>query len=376
MHLDKLLQHEHVNLPTDWKKSHDFEGFLTVLFQNYLSAINDLAPCPVKELVAKNATRIENLADSIKQTVALFFDGHPQDAYSRFEEAIKAVLPELNSIALKNISATDLGFTYRVRVSDTPLDDPKALFHIPFELRSKVGTQRYSIPGLPCLYLGGSLYTCWEEMGRPPLHKLYCSAFWLACDRPVKILNLSNRPARLALYTNQETDLRDSDPGFEFIVPSLILWPLIAACSIRVKDRGGPFKPEYIVPQLLLQWITKNEGFDGVCYFSTHVSPVFKTDARPACNFVFPAQVKASNGMCEFLRSSFRMTKPYGWEFLDSFNFRVGPGGHLVPTVEAEFIEGSVEPYYNSKFGMIETKLNQIADRILIAEGYYKTDAT
>ena len=43
------------------------------------------------------------------------------------------------------------------------------MFHIPYEKRNLVGNQRFSLSGLPCLYLGGSSYICWEELGRKDL---------------------------------------------------------------------------------------------------------------------------------------------------------------------------------------------------------------
>ncbi|MFW1494652.1 hypothetical protein ACEV9S_24505, partial [Vibrio parahaemolyticus] len=48
-------------------------------------------------------------------------------------------------------------------------------------------------------------------------------------------------------------------------------WPLIAACSIRVKNPSDNFKPEYIIPQLLLQWARDYKSIDGIRYTSTHI---------------------------------------------------------------------------------------------------------
>lgn len=36
------------------------------------------------------------------------------------------------------------------------------------------------------------------------------------------------------------------------VISYLIIWPLMAACSVRVKNTTNTFKPEYIIPQLLL----------------------------------------------------------------------------------------------------------------------------
>lgn len=49
------------------------------------------------------------------------------------------------------------------------------MFHIPITMRRQVGTERYSIPGYPCLYLGNSIYVCWEEMNRPLMSSCWVS---------------------------------------------------------------------------------------------------------------------------------------------------------------------------------------------------------
>ena len=52
---------------------------------------------------------------------------------------------------------------------------------------------------------------------------------------------------------------------------SLVLfYPLIVACALKVKDSNSPFKPEYVIPQLLTQVVRLHgTGFDGVSYTST-----------------------------------------------------------------------------------------------------------
>ena len=59
---------------------------------------------------------------------------------------------------------------YRIRVKR---DDEKYvefnysdMFHIPLDKKGIIHTQRYSSPGYPCLYVGESIYACWEEMHR------------------------------------------------------------------------------------------------------------------------------------------------------------------------------------------------------------------
>ena len=54
---------------------------------------------------------------------------------------------------------------YRMRISKETLSKEK-MFHVPFNMREKVSSARFSIPGFPCLYLGTSLEVCWNEIKR------------------------------------------------------------------------------------------------------------------------------------------------------------------------------------------------------------------
>src|SRR4029077_14880750 len=76
--------------------------------------------------------------------------------------------------------------------------EKRSLFHIPFNERHKVARQRYSIPGLPCLYLGGTLYVCWLEMNRPNFDSLFISRFRVTPGETVSVLDLGMRPRNIA----------------------------------------------------------------------------------------------------------------------------------------------------------------------------------
>ena len=80
--------------------------------------------------------------------------------------AIKIAYHLLFKIKLSSIKS-NTNF-YRARDNNTGfLYTKEEMFHIPYELRHKVTNQRYSVSGLPCLYLGSSTYLCWEELERP-----------------------------------------------------------------------------------------------------------------------------------------------------------------------------------------------------------------
>jgi len=210
---------------------------------------------------------------------------------------------------------------------------------------------------LPCLYLAGSLYTCWEEMGRPPLHELQCAAFWIKDSKSLKLLNLSNRPARSALLARHPVGV---PPGLS---AHIILWPLVFTSSIIVKHGASPFKPEYIIPQMLLQWVTHNHGYDGVAYFSTHVRAISKHHPMPASNIVLPAKHVTSRGRCSRLCDTFKMTDPFGWQLLSSINVGEGTDVANIPFYDLEFVDGIEERYYNTEFGIVQMKLNKMVAR-------------
>jgi hypothetical protein len=58
----------------------------------------------------------------------------------------------------------------------------------------------------------------------------------------------------------------------DYIASQIMFWPLIAGCSIQVDSIEGSSFPQHIVPQLLLQWVTKEKKVEGIRYFSTRRS--------------------------------------------------------------------------------------------------------
>ncbi|PDZ86278.1 hypothetical protein COO00_19785 [Bacillus toyonensis] len=149
---------------------------------------------------------------------------------------------------------------------------------IMLELRGIVSTNRYSIPGLPCIYLGSSPLTCWEELNKPDLNMVQTSVFK---SDDISYIDLSTPPVVfiekiIKKFDDFGTIMKErlfadrlNEPNE--VISYLIIWPLMAACSVRVKNTTDTFKPEYIIPQLLLQFIRYNGFFDGVSYFSTKV---------------------------------------------------------------------------------------------------------
>jgi hypothetical protein len=106
-------------------------------------------------------------------------------------------------------------------------------------------------------------------------------------------------------------------PLDNFIVNYAICWPIIAACSIR-RMHDGKFAEEYIIPQILLQWLMRETMCDGIRFFSTRMSPG-GLDIRPTANYVFPALPPPDTGHSQKLRNIFEMTDPCMWSGMNFF---------------------------------------------------------
>ena len=222
------------------------------------------------------------------------------------------------------------------------------MFHIPFELRGKVTTQRYSIPGFPSLYLGKTLYVTWEELNRPRLDNF--QAVRLKTTKSIQFL-----------------DLTPSDWGEDNLnnkaYKYLMTWPLVAACSIKVKDYSDSFRPEYIIPQLLLQWIRQNKELDGIKYNSTHIETGLLKSTGDLYNLVLPVKENKDEGYCTHLVNTFEVTETISWQLLEyaiGGQAFIGDGGNAInkkiPTIE--IIKGRKYPYSYSALGNMEGYLD------------------
>lgn len=304
----------------DEKGEDNFLEFVACINREYLQLIQTLSGSdPVYAAIKAAESSAAQACELIKACISAYLDGYPHLAYSRLSDAMDVLKPwqrgllETSTLLNINLMETDL---FRMRTAPgnaTVIDfNRRDLFHIPFELRHRVARQRYSIPGLPCLYLGGSLWVCWEELGRPEFHSVHLSRF-RTTSQP-KILNFGWRPRVFSAFCDNIDESRD------ILLSQIMFWPLIAASSIRVLHSGAPFAPEYIVPQLLLQWLTNESDYDGLCYFSTKID-TYSHSPTAALNYVFPVKRKATRGYCKTLTSTFSLSHPVPWSVLSNTDF-------------------------------------------------------
>lgn len=318
MHIIDFLQLDAVALPRKRNSGEGFRAFLESLYRGYLTAIDSLDSDGIGKSVKKEKYKIEQLCSTIETSVKLYFEGMPYKAFDVFSGKISDYLMYNYDyyFGKKEDFNKDVLPLYRVRKSKEAITSKKDMFHIPFEMNGIVEPYRYSITGVPCLYLGSSPDICVKELSGTEIDKdehFYISAFSLngSYNKKIRLLNFGTIPGMFGEFIKKTYNNIYPDFIYEELRDYLVCWPLIAACSIKVCREEDFFKPEYIIPQLLLQWIRLEGSFDGIQYFSTKLEEnKYPYDYLAYQNFVFPPKKVRESGICGELASMFEWSEP------------------------------------------------------------------
>ena len=200
------------------------------------------------------------------------------------------------------------GFYYRIRQGDFRIkagEDSKEkkmqLFHIKTTLRNRVGAYRYSVAGSPCLYLASDRELAWFECGMPKQFS-YCQMLIDEDnDNGLVLVDFSFRPVDVLssitcwLLIARRQDKKDVDVYYKFLLRYIMIYPIAAACSVKVKDRNTKFVEEYVFPQLFMQWIRETDEFDGVRYKSSLNTNL--VDGMGAINIALPVKEYRADGL-------------------------------------------------------------------------------
>ena len=341
----------------------DFYEFLKSEFEKFLALIKEFNKGVKKELRVY-IPLIQDQIILILASVEAYNRGFPAESYKRLTTALNILVKERLLPITKAPIIDNKSNYYRIRVSENKSLSKSDLFHIPFHLREKVSTQRYSIPGLPCLYLGDSVFVCWEELGRPSFDNIHVARFDLSCSSfNFLYFNTSVKEIRERCFT------RSLDGKFvNHLVQFLCYWPILTACSLVVSKPVDVFKPEYIVPQLLLQWLVRSKKIDGVIYKSNRVN-ISSHNVGTFANMVIPIKETDRYGFCPILSRTVKLTQPISWQLLDisdpkkEFPFRSSVDlevDDLRRAMFIELIEGEKANYLKTKFGLLEEKLKNL----------------
>ena len=328
MTLESILQSRRFDLPylisISGKLSSDDLNTILHNFNQEIQASGELFQGIFKEYYSSGGKEeidadvfkkdIESITNGVLKVIALYLNGSPALAYSHFDETIKInklkyLLTNRTKILNRNSSfyrlRSDGGFT-------TPIT-PLQLFHVPFELRFKIDTKRYSIPGFPCLYVSDSLHIACKEMDIDDSTNQLKSikAVRLTNNAKLRYLDVAARDISTLLAGKSKFVMGKDDSVILEIFEYALLYPIIAACHTKIdySKMHAPFKIEYVVPQILLQWFRDNNRFThGIRYFSNRIDYATGSSKIGAYNYVFPVKASCKDGYCQNLQKIFNST--------------------------------------------------------------------
>lgn len=353
MKISEFITTHFFALPRSRQKNIDFKEFVFDQMDSFIKRISELRSEGLKfEDIPFTFVDIEksqkHLVNQIKKTIEEYYNGKPAKAYEDLAKGLKSKLKNFEEDMYISRFESNQNF-FRIRKIKGNFALPaNEFFHIPFDKRGLVKTQRYSIPGFPSLYLGTTLYVCWEELKRPNINEF--QAVRLKNLESLRVLNLvpplqeHTNPIRLYQY--------------------MMLWPLILCSSVKVSNEEDTFKPEYIIPQLLLQWVRNTNNLDGIMYQTTHIDfQGFKYKGE-FVNVVLPVKENKPHGLCEKLTKKFEMTAATSIQLNELSSPIVFEGSIRVDIDEKiqqlEIVKGRVFPYSHSKLGELESILLQM----------------
>jgi len=353
--LTEFLNDDLFKLPLSY--SGNYTQYLKkILIDGYYAKIeklsdNDIDNDSFKFSLAFIKDNQKKFTNGLIKSVSNYLDGKPNEAYKELDKTIRGNGKRFDDILNYQEVEPNTDF-YRMRIAspNNPLDKNE-MFHIPFEKRGLVKTQRFSIPGFPSLYLGSSVYVCWEELGRPLRNQF--QVVRINNSNPLKILDLS---------PISKIDMLNKSKMYRYFMT----WPLIAACSIKVQNREDTFKPEYIIPQILLQWISNNREVDAVTYQTTNIDFKNVSTRGNLTNTVFPVLTNRNSGLCPELKRNFKITEPLSPELIDLVEgFGAVKWVSLdthpldIKVANLEIVKGKITKYSKSVFGELEEYLNE-----------------
>lgn len=275
-----------------------------------------------KDLINSLLDDVVNTCADINEIIRLTYAGNLIESYQVLNSVLSRMEPTLSEDLFPG---DDAKYLYRARVDNGTINSTRNMFHRPFEERFDIHSSRFSISGLPCLYLSNSVFTCWSELDKPIMEKMMVSRF--QSSTPLKFLNL------LPNYDWYEYALAEIESGnisaewiratkftMDLSLPrALKIFPLLLACYNQVYRKSSVFKPEYLFPQLLMQWLILKPNYHGIKYMSNKCTP-HGGWRNKFINYAIPVKSIKPAGFCSLLSNSFKLTRPLSLEIINLTN--------------------------------------------------------
>ena len=266
----------------------------------------------IKELDCSLVSKATQFKTGIQECFTEYYNGNLYKSSNIMNNLVEEYKDDLYIHDMKfgnsiNIYENVNQYLYKGIVEDwSKTLDREYMLHIPFDKREIIKTQRFSIPGVPCLYLGQSLFIVWEELDRPALDNLFVSRFELSQE--TKVLDLGLNISDLIQIEKHSSEGNIPSDLINNVIEKFIFTNIFKiACLISVKQENRYFKSEYILPQLLLMSIINLNIADGIRYSSVRVD----NDSYICANYAFPAiKEKNDERLSSSIISKLKLTQP------------------------------------------------------------------
>lgn len=353
MNKEKLYEKLVSMVPVKSDEKKDFREIVSANLTDFLILVKGLDVKERPDNWDDIKRRLKQLCEGINRAIESEYRGTRHSAFTTIKNQLdgyKTSKTEIAGLALsQNIHVINKDMVaYRMRKVELEEQHKlkrKDLFHIPLDKRGLVETQRYSVPGYPCLYLAHTVYGCWEEMGRPDFGKVMVSKFEAQLEFKMLDLRIPSK------------DAWDKD-----MIRCILIFPLVIASMVQVKNSKDTYKPEYLIPQLLTEWvITKNrEGNSGdevlgIIYTSAQKNDDFNFPGDSFDNYAIPVlKPLASKKYCKRLMDYFKLTAPTYYDLEVLKHGKHIDGGSWGLSEE----EQKIQNYNLSHFGGMESYLD------------------
>lgn len=222
---------------------------------------------------------------------------------NKIKESYEGLDALMENTELQETLNLDENFFFRLRRGEDIFKSKMDLFHISLKERRNCKSFRFSMLGFPTLYLGDSIELCVSEIFG---YNMPQGSFRASCFKNQKEINLLILQSPHELYNK----LHDTKMNpFKDLGRFLKNLPITVACLYKTPaPYNFPFNPEYIMPQMLMNHISKNNKLFGIKYPSTKFP--YSKDQKPVYNYAFPMKKSNNNGYCEELLGLFDWTEP------------------------------------------------------------------
>ncbi|EJR0840080.1 hypothetical protein ABR028_003971 [Escherichia coli] len=166
-------------------------------------------------------------------------------------------------------------------------------------------------------------------MDKPDFDKLYISSFTTSSENNESLLldfSADFLYKTKLFFTSKKEHSSAKELSSVTMLSYLALWPLIIACNYLKKHSNASFIQEYIIPNLLMQWISRDindYNIVGIAYRSTKLPA--NADSERGVNVVLPPKIRYEdmkvNEFCPELSGLFHCTPPVSWQVLKTLEY-------------------------------------------------------